>query len=153
MTRTDANASHKVRDGDSFWHRIGDVGYLDAKDRFWFCGRKAHRVENLQGVMFTIPCEAILNQHAQVYRSALVGIGERQQQMPVMVVETWPEHRPQTPKEEAQLLAELWDLAKSHPLTESVRDILLHPSLPVDIRHNAKIFREQLAVWAEAKLS
>ena len=29
---------------------------------------------------------------------------------------------------------------------------LVHPSFPVDIRHNAKIFREKLAVWAEEKL-
>ncbi len=152
VTRTAANALHKVRDGDSFWHRMGDVGYLDSRDRFWFCGRKAHRVENLQGVMFTVPCEAILNQHDKVYRSALVGIGELQHQLPVMIAETWPEHRPQSPKEEAQLLAELWELAKSNPLTETVHDILLHPSLPVDIHHNAKIFREQLAVWAAEQL-
>jgi|CXWL01.1.fsa_nt_gi hypothetical protein len=64
----------------------------------------------------------------------------------------WPEHRPRSKKDEAQLLAELWELAKSNPLTENVHDILLHPSLPVDIRHNAKIFREKLAVWAEEKL-
>ena len=152
VTRTDANALHKVRDGESFWHRMGDVGYVDRQDRFWFCGRKAHRVESIQGVMFTIPCEAILNQHVQVYRSALVGIGAPQHQSPVMIVETWPEHRPQTPKEEQQLLAELWDLVKSNPLTETVHDILLHPSLPVDIRHNAKIFREKLAVWAAEQL-
>jgi acyl-CoA synthetase (AMP-forming)/AMP-acid ligase II len=152
VTRAEANALHKVRDGDSFWHRMGDVGYLDRQDRFWFCGRKAHRVESVQGVMFTISCEAILNQHEKVYRSALVGIGERKHQLPVMIAETWPEHRPRSPKDEAKLLAELWELAKSNPLTEHVHDILLHPSLPVDIRHNAKIFREKLAVWAEEKL-
>ena len=35
--------------------------------------------------------------------------------------------------------------------TRSPREIetfLFHPSFPVDIRHNAKIFREKLAVWA-----
>ena len=152
VTRTEANALHKVRDGDSFWHRMGDVGYLDEQDRFWFCGRKAHRVQNVEGVMFTIPCEAILNEHEKVYRSALVGIGEPQHQLPVMIVEPWPEHRPQTSRDEAQFLAELRELAKSNPLTESVRDILLHPSLPVDIRHNAKIIREKLAVWAAEQL-
>jgi hypothetical protein len=82
----------------------------------------------------------------------LVGIGERKRQLPVMIAETWPEHLPRSKKDESQLLAELWELAKSNPLTASVHDILLHPSLPVDIRHNAKIFREKLAVWAEEKL-
>lgn len=152
VTQTDANALHKVQDGDSFWHRMGDVGYLDHKDRFWFCGRKAHRIENLLGTMFTIPCEAIVNQHESVYRSALVGIGDPQRQLPIMIVETWPEHRPSGERAEAHLMAELWDLVKSNPLTESVHDILLHPSLPVDIRHNAKIFREKLAVWAAMQL-
>ena len=151
VTSQHANALHKVGDGASFWHRMGDVGYLDARERFWFCGRKSHRVVTEQGVMFTIPCEAILNQHEHVYRSALVGIGKPDRQTPVMIVETWPEHRPRSPADEKQLVTELSRLAKSHPLTESVDKILLHPSLPVDIRHNAKIFREQLAVWAAGK--
>ena len=37
-------------------------------------------------------------------------------------------------------------------LTESIRDFLIHKSMPVDIRHNAKIFREKLAVWAAKRL-
>jgi olefin beta-lactone synthetase len=28
---------------------------------------------------------------------------------------------------------------------------MIHPSFPVDIRHNAKIFREKLAVWAAGR--
>ena len=32
-----------------------------------------------------------------------------------------------------------------------VKTILYHPSFPVDIRHNAKIFREKLAVWAAGR--
>ena len=63
VTRTEANPLHKIRDGDSVWHRIGDVGYLDDQDRFWFCGRKAHRVLTAEGPMYTVPCEAIFNRH------------------------------------------------------------------------------------------
>jgi hypothetical protein len=37
-------------------------------------------------------------------------------------------------------------------LTRTIEHVLLHDSLPVDIRHNAKIFREQLAVWATDQL-
>ncbi len=76
VTRTEANALAKIRDGDGFWHRMGDVGYLDAHDRFWFCGRMAQRVQTAAGPMFTIPCEAIFNRHPEVARSALVGIGD-----------------------------------------------------------------------------
>jgi acyl-CoA synthetase (AMP-forming)/AMP-acid ligase II len=152
VTRREANREHKIQDGETFWHRMGDVGYLDEHDRFWFCGRKAHRVLTEAGVMFTIPCEAIFNQHPKVYRSALVGIGPRGNQRPVIVVETWPEHRPKSKQERETLFAELLQLGEAHEHTRHIREFLLNRSLPVDIRHNAKIFREKLAVWAERRL-
>ena len=148
VTRSEANALHKIPDGTGFWHRMGDVGYLDAHDRFWFCGRKSHRVLTRHGTMYTIPCEAIINEHPAVYRSALVGIGERGQQVPVIVVETWPAQRPRTTAARQELVRQLQELAARHPLTRHIEHVLLHPSLPVDIRHNAKIFREKLAIWA-----
>src|SRR5690606_39338033 len=44
--RRDASTRQaKILAGDgTFFHRMGDVGYLDASGRLWFCGRKAHRV-------------------------------------------------------------------------------------------------------------
>ena len=45
--------------------------------------------------MFTVPCEAVFNEHPAVYRSALVGIGDVGAQLPVIIVETWPDRRPQ----------------------------------------------------------
>lgn len=47
---------------------------------------------------------------------------------------------------------ELLDLAVKHEVTRPIRTVLFHDALPVDIRHNSKIFREQLAVWAAKKL-
>lgn len=148
VTRIEANPMHKIRDGDRIWHRIGDVGYLDENDRFWFCGRKAHRVTTDMGPMYTIPCEAIFNNHPRIYRSALVGIGKPGKQRPVMIVEPWPDGRPKSEDDQAKLIDELLEIATSDALTAQIRDILIHSSLPVDIRHNAKIFREQLAEWA-----
>lgn len=52
----------------------------------------------------------------------------------------------------AELIEELKELAKSHEMTESISQFLIHPSFPMDPRHNAKIFREKLAIWAEKKL-
>ena len=152
VTRTDANALHKVRDGQTVWHRMGDVGYLDDQDRFWFCGRKAHRVRTAERTLYTVPCEAIINGDPRVYRSALVGVGTPGQQRPVVIVETWPDRQPKTPAERRQIVEELLELASSSDLTRPIRDILLHASLPVDIRHNSKIFREQLAIWAARQL-
>ena len=42
--------------------------------------------------------------------------------------------------------------AKSFAHTKGIETILFHPAFPVDIRHNAKIFREKLAVWAARRL-
>ena len=82
-----ADALAKIADGDTFWHRMGDLGWLDEKGRLWFCGRKSHRVITATETLFTIPCEALFNNHPRVYRSALVGVGPRLQQRPVIIVE------------------------------------------------------------------
>lgn len=152
VTRVEANAWHKIKDGSTVWHRMGDVGYLDAQGRFWFCGRKSHRVQTASGTMFTIPCEAIVNQHPAIYRCGLAGVGAPGDQIPVIVAEPWPEHWPATRPRRERLLSEIRELAGQHELTRSIRHFFLMRQLPVDIRHNAKIFREQLAVWAAKRL-
>lgn len=149
VTRTDQNALHKVQDGDSIWHRMGDVGYLDAQDRFWFCGRKSHRVETEQGVLFTEPCEAILNTHPAIHRSALVGVGTPGHQTPVILVEPWP----QATIDKEALIQQLRELALSNAITATIEHFFIYPSrLPTDIRHNSKIFREKLRPWAQQQL-
>lgn len=152
VTRTEANAFHKIADGERFWHRMGDVGYFDAQERFWFCGRKSHRVQTRQGTLFTIPCEAILNNHPKIYRSALAGVGRPGEQVPVLISEPWPEHWPRTRRGQDQLLDELRQLATGAKLTADIKHFFLLRALPVDTRHNSKIFREKLAVWAGRKL-
>lgn len=156
VTRTDCNPLHKLSDGATFWHRMGDVGYLEPHpqgERFWFCGRKSHRVQTAEGVLYTIPCEAIFNNHPAVYRSALVGTGPAGRQRPVVFVEPWPEYRPQNAQAEARLIAELRKLAAGCEHTRTIERFVIRRALPVDIRHNAKIFREQLAEWAEKRLA
>lgn len=133
----------KIIDGEGFWHRMGDMGVLDGQGRLWFCGRKAHRVATTKGMLYTICCEAIFNEHPQVRRSALVGLGSWGRQTPVMIVE--PANKIHNPE---QLFRELRDLALANTLTRDIAQFLIHPSFPVDIRHNAKIFREKLASWA-----
>jgi len=148
--KDEATRLAKIQDGEAVRHRIGDLGYKDEKGRVWFCGRKSHRVETPKGIMFTVCCEAIFNQHPKVRRSALIGLGERPNQRPVVVVE--PVSMPSTQSEERELRDELLHIAASSPMTEEIHDVLFHPSFPVDIRHNAKIFREKLAAWAAQEL-
>lgn len=140
------NLASKIKDEDGFWHRIGDVGYLDDVGRLWFCGRKAHRVFSRQGIMYTICCEALINCHPDVFRAALVGIAtEPGYQIPVIIVEL---HKPIT-RSQKDILAEVRDICTASGLLANVEHILVHDSFPVDIRHNAKIFREKLSVWAQ----
>ncbi|MCP4541644.1 MAG: AMP-binding protein [Chloroflexi bacterium] len=154
LNRPQQTASAKIRDVDGVWHRMGDLGYLDEKGRLWFCGRKAHRIETSQGLMLPVPCEAIFNHHPDVIRTALVGVGERGQERPMLIVEPHPNKKPSTKAARAKFIAELLALGAAHEQTRLVQDILFSPvSFPVDVRHNAKIQREKLAVWAETQLS
>jgi acyl-CoA synthetase (AMP-forming)/AMP-acid ligase II len=152
VTRVEANADHKIRDGESFWHRMGDVGYLDQQQRFWYCGRKSHRVVTPFGTMFTDPCEGIFNSHPRIYRSALIGYGKPGREVPVIVAEPvsgqWPKGRSQ----KQQLLTELRRLAQQYPTTARIEHFFLHRGLPVDIRHNSKIFREKLRPWVARQI-
>lgn len=144
----------KIHDGDTVWHRIGDLGYFDAEGRLWMCGRKSHRVETAQGMMCTVRCEAIFNNHPQVARSALVGIGDAPaRQTPVIVVEMEPGLHPPNESAKERLRKELLELAAANDLTAAINHILFHPSFPVDVRHNAKINREQLRQFARKKLA
>ncbi len=132
-----------------FFHRMGDLGYRDARGRLWFCGRKSHRVVTRAGTLFTIPCEAIFNTHPAVFRTALVGVPRNGDIAPALCVELEPEARGQ---DDAKLRAELLALGAKFPHTQAIRTVLFHPAFPVDIRHNAKIFREKLAIWAQEQL-
>lgn len=152
VTRTEWNALAKIADGDGCWHRMGDVGYLDERQRFWYCGRLAQRVLTERGAMYTECCEAIFNQHPAVFRSALVGVGPSGQQRPVIVIEPLAEQMPLTAADRAALIAEMRAAAGANRLTEQIDDFLVFSPFPVDIRHNAKIFREKLAAWAAAEL-
>lgn len=152
VTRIEANADHKILDGSSFWHRMGDVGYLDQADRFWFCGRKGHRVRTAEGTMFTVVCEAISNLHPSIYRSALVGAGAAGNETPVMIVEPLSDAWPTSPEGMKSLVEEVQQQLAGHPKTSTIKRVLLKQKLPVDIRHNSKIFREKLKPWAEQQL-
>ncbi|MBI4240572.1 MAG: AMP-binding protein [Candidatus Rokubacteria bacterium] len=150
--RQTETALAKIREKDAVWHRMGDVGYLDEKGRLWFCGRKGHRVITGEQTLFTVRCEAIFNQHPDASRSALVGVGPRTRQRPVIVIEPKAGKMPRGPAAVERFRRELLDLGSRSELAREIQDVLFHPAFPVDFRHNAKILREKLAVWAEGKL-
>ena len=109
--------------------------------------------------MFTIPCEAVFNQHPAVRRSALVGVasagrareeepGRRRHITPILCVERVRG----ASIEDDRLTEDLLEIARSHEHTRAIVHVLYHPSFPMDVRHNAKIFREELAAWAAKKV-
>ncbi|MBN1390175.1 MAG: AMP-binding protein [Candidatus Thermoplasmatota archaeon] len=148
--KPEATTAAKIPDPDGgLWHRMGDTGYIDDGGDIWFCGRKAHMVVTDKGPMYPIRCEAIFNQHPKVSRSSLVGVGPEGKQRPVIIIELKREHRRTDRK---ALKKELLERASMNPLTEDIRDLLYQDRFPVDIRHNAKIFREKQSVWAGRRL-
>jgi olefin beta-lactone synthetase len=148
--RPSQDLNSKIRGNGCLWHRMGDLGWLDHRGRIWFCGRKSHRVITTDKTLFTIPCEAIFNNHPMVFRSALVGVGMPPHQRPVICIELESGSKGYDRK---ILTEELIELARKNVLTEAIDTFLFHKGFPVDIRHNSKIFREKLAVWAEHKLN
>jgi acyl-CoA synthetase (AMP-forming)/AMP-acid ligase II len=153
-SREDATLASKIGDESQpagFWHRMGDVGYLDDTGRLWFCGRKSHRVETEKGTLHSVPVEAIFENHPDVYRAAMVWLGERPVQTPVIVIEPLPGKFPQGNRHQ-EFEAELLELAKNSATATQIEHVLFHAAFPVDKRHNAKIHREELAVFAAAEL-
>lgn len=148
-----ADRLSKIADGDGFWHRMGDLGRWDENGRLWFCGRKNHRVTQADRIWYSICCEAIYNQHPWVFRSALVGVetsGHQKPVIPVICLELEAAHRK---VDRAQLVMALQLLGRAHPHTRDIDTFLFHKAFPVDIRHNSKIFREKLAVWAGRQMT
>jgi acyl-coenzyme A synthetase/AMP-(fatty) acid ligase len=148
--RAESTALAKIADVRSggFFHRMGDVGYLDEQGRIWFCGRKSQRVVSAGGALFTISCEGVFNAHPGVRRSALVGVKRDGAIEPVLCVE----REAVAGMTEERLREELLALGAAREHTKPIRTIHFHPAFPVDVRHNAKIFREKLALWAARRV-
>jgi len=153
-----ADALSKIRVGDRLWHRMGDIGYRDLQGRLWYCGRKSQRVVTETGTLFTDCCEGVFNEHPDVARSALVGVGPAGRQTPVVVIEPKPGGFPRGSRRHT-FTEELLELARSAANRQSAignwqsAQVLFHRFLPVDVRHNAKINREVLARWAARRLA
>jgi olefin beta-lactone synthetase len=145
LSRPEATAASKVSEGGRFWHRMGDMGYLDTDGQLYFCGRRVHVVATTDRVFHSVPVENVFNRHPQVSRTALVGVNGQ----PALVVE--PRSRSLTPDARRRLATELQAIGAADPVTAPIRRFYFHPSFPVDARHNAKIFRDRLAIWASTQ--
>ncbi len=143
----------KIADGGRVWHRMGDLGTLDAEGRLFFFGRRVEKVRTAEGELPTESLEPAFRQHPQVFRCALVGLGAAPEQTPALVVEPRAGSFPETDADRERFIAELRDLAKVNQAAARVKHIVFQRSLPVDVRHNAKIHRLRLAKEWTARLA
>ncbi len=123
------------------WHRSGDVGHLDAAGRLWVEGRAVHVIHTVSGPVTSVPVERVVERALDIGRSAAVGVGPHGRQQLVVVIED-PDgtEGPADNQRSAAVRA-----AVSAP----VAAVLVARTLPVDIRHNAKIDRAAVAAWAD----
>ena len=135
----------KIADGNRVWHRMGDLGALDAEGRLFFFGRRVEKVRTSEGELPTESVEPAFRQHPHVFRCALIGLGAAPHQTPALVVEPRIGSFPADEAARARFVAELRDLARINPQADRVKHIVFQRALPVDVRHNAKIHRLQLA--------
>jgi len=127
------------------WHRTGDVGHLDAAGRLWIEGRLPHVITTATGPVTPVGIEQDAETVPAVTRAAAVGVGPVGRQVVVAVVEA-SARRPGLASPE---LTDAVRAATAQPLAA----VLVAPTLPTDIRHNSKIDRSRLAVWAERLLA
>jgi len=141
----EATRAAKIADGARVWHRMGDLGSLDTEGRLSFFGRRVEKVRAPEGDLPTEAVEPAFRQHPQVFRCALIGIGDAPSQVPALVVEPRAGAFPTDDAARARFVAELRDVAQTCPHAARVRHIVFQRALPVDVRHNAKIHRLRLA--------
>ena len=85
--------------------------------------------------------------------ATVFGLGDAPRQTPALVVEPRAGSFPATDADRERLVAELRELAKVNPASAYVKHIVFQRALPVDVRHNAKIHRLQLAKEWSARLA
>ena len=141
--RPEATAAAKLSWDGQPAHRMGDLASWDDSGRLWFAGRKAHVVHTADGPMHSVPCEEVFNLHPSVRRSALVGVGPRGSAEPVLCVQL-----ERGAKGTPELTAELLARGAADPRTAPIRRVLYKADFPVDVRHNSKIDRPALGIWA-----
>ena len=73
--------------------------------------------------------------------------------IPVIIIEPEPNIKPLSQKENLALVQELYNLGKKSKHTQSIENILIYnKEFPVDVRHNTKIQRHKLVVWARKNI-
>ncbi|GMA42276.1 alpha/beta fold hydrolase [Mobilicoccus caccae] len=150
---------HAAADHPRGWHRTGDVGHLDADGRLWVEGRRVHVVHTPTGPVTPVGIEQRVEALPQVASAAVVGVGPAGVQQVVVVVV--PESSDSESSTSTDVSGPSRAVLADDALATAVRECSGHPvaavlvrsSMPVDIRHQSKIDRTELAGWAQDVLA
>lgn len=152
----EAQAAAKLPDprGKPDWHRMGDMGCFDHEGILWFLGRNSHCLKTSSGLRPPVGAENVFLSHPSVARCALVGLeASDDAELPVLIVEPVSGKIPATQADKDLFVEELRALAQTAAASRDIETFLFHPSLPVDPRHNSKIHRGELKLWAARQAS
>ncbi|WP_336026801.1 alpha/beta fold hydrolase [Geodermatophilus sp. FMUSA9-8] len=127
------------------WHRTGDVGHLDAGGRLWIEGRLPHVVTTAAGPVTPVGIEQRAERVPGVAAAAAVGVGPAGGQVVVVVVV--PEGGGGRSRRLRVAGPDLADAVRAAAGVE-VAAVLTAARLPVDIRHQSKVDRRQVAARA-----
>jgi olefin beta-lactone synthetase len=139
-------ATERASSRDPGWHRTGDVGHLDAEGRLWVEGRLVHVITTADGPLTPVGVEQRIEAEAQVTAAAVVGVGPAGTQQAVAVVVS------EMAASVGLAAPELASAVRAAAET-SLAAVLAIDTMPVDIRHAAKIDRQRLARWAGSVLT
>jgi len=139
FSNPDADATNKHLDADGrLWHRMGDVGYLDADGWLWLVGRVNTVIMRDGKPIYPVPMETVVGKLSFVQRAALVGaadelLGERARLFVEFSKEVSlpPDWRAQI---ESLLVQCGWVVDEIRPIGK----------MPVDARHNSRIDYQRL---------
>ncbi|MCV2487776.1 alpha/beta fold hydrolase [Geodermatophilus sp. YIM 151500] len=135
-------ATERAASRDPGWHRTGDVGHLDGAGRLWIEGRLQHVVTTAAGPLTPVGAEQRVEALAAVAAAACVGVGPPGGQAVVVVVVP----AAGAPRGERLRLAPtaLADAVRAAARVD-VAAVLVAGRLPVDVRHQSKVDRAEVA--------
>ncbi|MGQ7843960.1 alpha/beta fold hydrolase [Granulosicoccus sp. 3-233] len=131
------------------WHRTGDIGQLDDCGRLWVGGRLGHVITTPRGILAPVASEQRIETLQDVNMAAVVGVGPSGTQVVVAVVQLQV-----TPTATGGASMELTDRVRQVVGNDvDIAAVLVVKKLPVDRRHNSKIDRAAIAIWASRTLA
>ena len=135
--------------GERIVHRMGDLGYFDARrPAVVLRPQVAARGHRDAATLCTEQVEPVFNTHPECGAprwSASARAARRRRCC------AWNCARASRAREHDASPTNCAHIGEGFVHTAKVETFLLHPGFPVDIRHNAKIGREKLALWATAR--